>query len=173
MLVIDGAQLHPQARVARRCLGEALDLRARLFVTSEPNQEIAEPLDERRILGIGARGTTVHVHRRLGIAARLVHVAECGPRAVVIGVEFDRLRQATRRFVPGFRFDRQPAEQELCLRRARIVLGQAHEDGARAIELLLLDLVAGERQIRVLGARIEGDDALELRLCLRPLFLRA
>src|SRR5947207_4143446 len=173
LLVVDGAELHPQPRVAGRGFREPFDLRAGFVRPSEANQHIAESFDECRILRIGARGPAVYVDCGLGIAARLVHVPEGGPRPVVVGIELDGRGQAAGRLVPGLGFDRQPTEKELRLRGARIALREPNKDGARAIELFLLDLVPGEGQIRVLGAGVQRDHALELRFGLRPLLLGA
>ena len=93
-------------------------------------------------LVLHARRAETEIMRLVGASEAVIRLplllqdeAEIGPSRRMFGVEFDRLRQATRRLVPGLRFDRQPAEQELRLRRARIAFREAAQDGARAVEV--------------------------------------
>src|SRR2546430_2288659 len=105
--------------------------------------------------------------------ACVVAVAEGGPRTVVGGIELHGLGEPPDRLVPALGLDGEPAEEELRLRQPRLPLGEPQEDGARAIVGLLLDLVAREREVRVLVRRAQLDDLLELRLRLAEVLLRA
>src|SRR5439155_810961 len=111
--------------------------------------------------------------RLVGLAARLVHIAEGRPGAVVVGVELDGLLGRGDRLVPRLGFDGEAPEQEAGLCQPRVRVDEAEQHGARAVVSLLLDLVARERQIGVLCTRVQGDGLLELRLGLGPLLLRA
>jgi len=125
LLVEDGAELHPHPRVARGDLGQLLDLRLRLLVAAEPDQEVAQALDERRIVGVGLHGLAIRRHRLFGAVARLVHVPERRPGAVVVGIELDGAREPRDRLVPVLRLDGQATEQELRLRQPRLALRES------------------------------------------------
>src|SRR5438445_46940 len=91
LLVEDRPELHPHTRVARRDLGERLDLRLRFLEAAEPDEQVAEPFDERRVVGVRLGGVPVDLDRLVGLAARLVHIAEGRPGAVVVGIELEGL----------------------------------------------------------------------------------
>src|SRR2546422_2178819 len=116
LLVEDRAELHPDARVPRRDLGERLDLRLRLLEATEPDQQVAESLDERGVVGVRLGGVPVDLDRLVGLTVRLVDIAEGGPRAIVVGIELDGLLELGDRLVPRLRLDGEPPEQEVGLR---------------------------------------------------------
>ena len=164
LLVVDRAHLHPHARVARRELGQRLDLGLRLLEAPEADQQVAQPLDEGRVVGIGLHGPAIDLDGLVGAALRLVHVPERGPRAVVIGIELDRAREAGDGLVPVLRLDRQASEQELRLDVLGLPVDQPQQDRARPVVRLLLHQVAGEREVRLLGVGVERDDRCPARL---------
>src|SRR5213593_3438508 len=173
LLVEDRAELHPDARVPGRDLGERLDLRLRLLEAAEPDQQVAEPLDERGVVGVGLGGASVNLDRLVGFAARLVDVAEGGPRAIVVGIELNGLLEFDDRLVPRLCLDGETPEQETRLREPGRLRDQAEEHAACAIVRLLLDLVSRKREVRLLRVWVQRDDPLELCLGLGPLVLRA
>src|SRR5256884_20032 len=173
LLVEDRTELHPYARVTRRDLGEGLDLRLRLLEPAEPDQEVAEPLDERRVVRVQLRGAPVDLDGLVGPAARLVDVAEGSPRAVVVGGELDGLLEFDDGLGPRLGLDGEASEQEVRLRQPRAFLDEAEQHAMRPVVRLLLDLVAREREVGLLRVRVQRDDLLQLRLGLGPLLLRA
>src|SRR5262249_38397354 len=55
LLVVDGAELRPPPRIARIALREGTDLGLRLVQPAEPEQQVAEALDERRVVRVRER----------------------------------------------------------------------------------------------------------------------
>src|SRR3989304_3545018 len=65
LLVVDRAELDPDARVARRGLRQRLDLFLRLLEAAEPDQPVAQPLDEGDILRVGLQRLPVDLESLL------------------------------------------------------------------------------------------------------------
>src|SRR5438128_493348 len=85
LLVEDRAELHPDARVPRRDLGERLDLRLRLLEATEPDQQVAEPLAERGVVGVRLGGVPVDLVGRVGAPEALrEHHPEVGRARVAL-----------------------------------------------------------------------------------------
>src|SRR5437773_1581618 len=131
LLVEDRPELHPHARVARRDLGERLDLRLRLLEAAEPDQQVAEPFDERRVVGVRLGGAPVDLDRLVGLAARLVHIAEGSPGAVVVGGEFDGAPRRGKRLVGRVGAHEPLRERGPEIGRVRIALEGLPERGDR------------------------------------------
>ena len=116
------------------------------------------------IVGIRLHGLAVHLDGVFRLVPRLVDVPEGRPGAVVVGIELDGLGQTGDGLVPVFGLDGEAAEEELGLGQLRLTFGQAEQDGARPFVRLLLDVVTSQRQVRLLGRRVQRDDSFELGL---------
>ena len=173
LLVVDGAKLHEHPRVAGGLRRQALDLRLRFLVPAEPDEEVAEPLDEGGVFGIGLDGLAVYLDGFLGLAPSLVGVAERGPGAVVLGIELDGAPEPRDGLVPLLLLDGEPPQQEVRLGEGGLHVDQPQQHAARAVVGLPLDEEPGERQIGVGRLGIQRDDPLELRLRLREPLLGA
>ena len=164
LLVVDRAELDPDARVARRGLRQRLDLLLRLLEAAEPDQHVAQPLDEGDVLRVGLQRLPVDLERLFRLLARLVHEAERHPRRVHVGVELDRALEARDRLVPLLALDGHPSEQVLGLGRAGLDRDQTQQHRPRLVELLQLDVLLGEGDVGVGRAGRQLDGLLELAL---------
>ena len=174
LLVVDGAELHPRARVLGRGVGEPFELGLRFRQASQADQEVGQLVGEGRVVRVGLDRTPVDLDRFLVLVQRLaVDGAERAPGPVVIGVELDSGGESRDRLVPVLGLDRETAEEELRLGQSRLLLDQPQQHGACLVVLLLLDVDASQGQVRLLGARAQLDRALELGLGLGNLALRA
>src|SRR3990172_8579820 len=73
LLVVNRAELDPDARVTRRGLRQRLDLLLRLLEAAEPDQHVAQPLDEGDIFRVGLQRLPVDLESLFGLLAVLVH----------------------------------------------------------------------------------------------------
>jgi hypothetical protein len=167
LLVVDGAELHPQAGVPGGDLGQRLDLVLSLREAAEPDQEIAQSLDEGGVVRVRSYRLPVRFDGLVRLPLGLVGVAQGRPGSVVIGIELDGPGQARDGLIELLGLDRQAAQQKVSLGQARLTLDQAHQHRASPIVLFLLDVVAREGEIRLFGVGAQRDDSFELGLSLR------
>ncbi len=149
LLVVDGAELDPDARVPRRGFRERLHLLLRFLEPTEPHQHVTQPLHEGDIVRIRLEGLAVDLERLLWLLPRLVHEAQSHPRSVHVAVELDGPLQPGDRLVPLLALDGHAAQQMLGLRRVGLDGDQPQQDGARLVVLALLDVLLGEGDVRL------------------------
>ena len=164
LLVVDGAELHPDARVPGYRLDEELELGLRLLEPAETDEQVAQPFDEARVVRVRLDRGLVEVDGLVGLVAALVDEPEGRPRGVVVRIDLGRALERGDRLVPLLGLDGDPSEQIVRLDEIRLHVDQPLEDRARLVVALLLDVLLSEREIRVLRRGGERDGLLELAL---------
>ena len=164
LLVLDGAQLEPDARVARGRLRELLDLGLRFLEAAQPHEEIAETLDEGGVVGVGPDGGLVRLDRLVRLLLALVDVAEGLPGAVLVGIELDGSLQSRERLVPALGLDGDAAEQIVPLGEPRALGDEAEQHGAGLFVRLLLEVLLREGEVGVGRLRRDARSPSRARL---------
>ena len=101
LLVVDGAELDPDARIPWRGLRERLHLLLRFLEPAEPHEHVTQALHEGDVVRIRLEGLAVDLERLLRLLPRLVHEAQSHPRSVHVAVELAFVRLAVVIAVPA------------------------------------------------------------------------
>src|SRR3990172_8674602 len=171
LLVLDRSELDPHAGIPGRRAGQRLDLLLGLLEAPEPEQQVSEPLDEGQVARVGGDGLPVGLGGLLGTLLALEHKAQRRPRAVLVGVQLGGPLEPGDGLVPRLGLDGDSPEQIVPLGQAGTPRDQAQEDDAGLVVGLLLEVLLGERQVRVRRLRGQRDHLLQLGLGLGELAL--
>src|SRR3990172_3362821 len=170
-LDVDRLELDPHAGIPWRRAGQRLDLLLGLLEAPEPEQEVSQPFDEGQVARVGGDGLPVGLGGLLGTLLALEHEAQRRPRAVLVGGQLGGALEPGDGLVPRLGLDGDSPEQIVPLGQAGTPRDQAQEDDAGLVVGLLLEVLLGERQVRVRRLRGQRDHLLELGFGLGELAL--